>query len=67
MAVSRQEVKELSNKDLLRQFQSITITSIFECNTRRGLTKSTARAEGIITRELCERLGVEYYPEDWKY
>ena len=65
MAVSKREIRSLSNKDLLKRFRNISQLSLIEFNSRRGLTKSTAKSEEIIIEELCARLAVVYNPDDW--
>ena len=67
MAISKKAISQMSNKELLHQFRNVVMNGMVEANTRRGLTMATAKAESIITEELCLRLGFDYDPNDWKY
>ena len=37
-----------------------------EVNSKRGVTKTTARKYSFCIKEMCKRLDIEYVESDWE-
>ena len=60
MTKAEKELKTMTGKQLLREFDSATQLLSIECNTKRGLSKKTHLRYELAKRELLERLGEKY-------
>lgn len=57
--LSKKQVKEMSNKELLRSFELCVVESVKECNSIRGESKATIQSNILLRAELADRLGIE--------
>lgn len=63
MATKREkELQDMSNGELLREFRHITIKTVHEENSVRGMTKKSAKDEKLIIQEMSNRFDFE--PEE---
>ena len=64
--LSQKEVREMGNKDLLKSLLSLEDLIMVEVNSKRGVTKTTARKFSSCIKEMCKRLDIEYVESDWE-
>lgn len=54
------EIKALENEKLVSAFYWIAVKATNEVNSRRGLTKQTAKEEEWLKQEMCSRFNLIY-------